>query len=90
MKNQHTEGPWEIRETPTGYSLRAKFFEMDECVGIIQKQYDNAQANARLIAAAPELLRQVVSIHAQVIDRNAHREELCGTCKLIAKAEGRE
>lgn len=53
METKHTPGPWSCDhgDTPTVYP------DNDKDYGIIADVYgDQAQANARLIAAAPELL----------------------------------
>lgn len=53
----HTPGPWEISKHGTPdyapqFGIYAEGSQNDHCL----VRYDNAQANARLIAAAPDLL----------------------------------
>ena len=59
MTAKHTPGPWEVlvKErvgAPTVYIVRDR--NADELIRLSDKYFSNADANARLIAAAPELL----------------------------------
>ena len=62
MSNQHTPAPWEVKDQ-WGY---IKVHSADNGVCVIHGLDFKAQANARLIAAAPELLAAL-----QKIDENA-------------------
>lgn len=62
MKAQHTPGPWHVAErlpdTPTVYDLDCYFDVATEDGGIVAEVntvYEQGLADARLIAAAPEL-----------------------------------
>ena len=57
MKIQHTEGPWNVSKhaTPDAFPQFGVYAEGNPCDHIIVKGV-NAEADARLIAAAPELL----------------------------------
>ena len=99
MNTQHTPGPW----TVAGRDVVGKLGEMDtciaECFNHSSMDRHNAEANARLIAAAPELLEAVKislefldrqntpkNIQEQISFKNHQREILT---KVIAKAEGK-
>jgi len=70
MKTKHTKGPWEIRDGTTVVSLSEKQKRWNNYAGnpaiicVLHEEIEdlgpidleNYQANARLIAAAPELL----------------------------------
>ena len=97
---KHTPGPWsaglldlddawpcikafqgEVYIVPPGYDGRYADF------GVTGRSYDEARANARLIAAAPELLEALKEL------RDWYRENVglpaCKANAAIAKAEGR-
>lgn len=56
---KHTSGPWVV---PSSVSARVVNTELDVCVAVCERDafsppgWDECAANARLIAAAPELL----------------------------------
>lgn len=108
-ETKHTPGPW---ETSTDYmeispsSGPKSHVELARIVGPGEGSsfytYDEASANARLIAAAPELLAACKALLAEVGDvvcsfvKEAHGDvcetDPCGVCAMehaIAKAEGR-
>lgn len=117
MKEQkHTPGPWEIRADPCHYDsfttvvagsgeqrkglLRELTVEVGGCADI-----EVAEANARLIAAAPELLDELMNYCAECCGNGTERcpfynkdGEMCrmaqnGTCDtwmLICKATGHD
>lgn len=89
----HTPGPWKIEGDPLSHrwfwlstaNLPAPLFEMKAVVG----HPDEISANARLIAAAPELLEalnEAFDFLGGVDDAGAIRATICAA---IAKAEGR-
>jgi len=61
----HTPGPWEITTAPQWYSVsevkgeRRTICRLIDREGQLPIEYQEAEANARLIAAAPELLEIV-------------------------------
>ena len=69
MKTKHTPGPWTINEWPQsdreisigaiGTPLIAKAFQRDVSI-------NEQKANARLIAAAPELLQCLINAKAAI------------------------
>ena len=92
----HTPGPWQIEDCTTGEStgLRFEVGTEDSVIARTTDGWKEARANARLIAAAPELLEQcklfekvlcelVVMGEADIEDRDKLRE-------VLAKVEGGE
>lgn len=94
---KHTPGPWEFNPV---YDKMRNCLVVDNAKGNIQVRTDNITADARLIAAAPELLALAKEALAQL-------EKMDFTCSAnwngslktnialllnaaIAKAEGRE
>lgn len=66
MSTKHTPGPWRVEETDdSGQAIvRGEYIEICTCwhhsVGLVEQEM---WANARLIAAAPELLEAVKDAH---------------------------
>ena len=68
MKTQHTAGPWEICEEFKQENQR-KIKPQDSKIGlalVFGDTEEEATANARLIAAAPELLDALQAIAARI------------------------
>ena len=91
MKTEHTKGPWRtegfenlVVNSAEGYTMTLAAGGKDACL-------DELKANARLIAAAPELLAALKAISDYVAVMQGHR--ISGISKLatsaINKAEGR-
>lgn len=53
MNSQHTPGPWKANKWAPGWSVSAPLHGLTVCM---LPERDNSDANARLIAAAPDLL----------------------------------
>jgi len=76
MKNQHTPGPWRTASTINGdeYALNVLQEKPDSVFSVVvaraeQSIYingDTAEANAKLIAAAPELLAALTDLYLWV------------------------
>jgi hypothetical protein len=85
MTKQHTPGPWSLEAV--------KDYLRHEDTGI-DTEHPEALANARLIAAAPELLEELRNLAQGLADyANDSEAELPDTFRawdIIAKAEGRE
>lgn len=92
-EHQHTPGPWVATNRPTFsghdfwtvHSLQSR----DDVVYVTLRCNDQLEANARLIAAAPELLEALegcLTCEFPVIDRDAVSKALAA----IAKATGKE
>lgn len=95
----HTPGPWTMREHPTEYGLYRVFGPTRRsAVAVVVESTDEHEADARLIAAAPELLdalREYMSQFGQGLDAHglpygpSQAEADRKARAVIAKAEGR-
>jgi hypothetical protein len=98
--SKHSDGPWKVVnhsgqlyiERETGRDdLNAHF----EFIAIIHKEWmtdaKTKYANARLIAAAPDLLAYLKEAHQEEIDNNHYGDgsKDCSYCRAIASAEGK-
>jgi hypothetical protein len=91
----HTAGPWTVRATLLGGALGYSFkVDMPNGTTLLQcGGHENQEANARLIAAAPELLEALDYFH-QFAELNDDGEDEKFTTMLkkaraaIAKAKG--
>jgi hypothetical protein len=99
--SKHTPGPWHW-----GYDYYGLFGENDEPVlcympyeGMdLEGSYDREEANARLIAAAPDLLEELKTTHGILaaalliiqddFARQIASDQLAANRAAIAKAEG--
>lgn len=86
---EHTPGPWSIDESglgiigADGYSL-CGIADGDEDQGCRPKE---DRANARLIAAAPEMLEMLKELHSAECESQSFPGRVCGLCSLINKTE---
>lgn len=80
----HTPGPWTVRG-PTGYLNQTA---IDPAIGCAYGSGDEVQANAALIAAAPELLEALVAIlpHYEGMTEDGWGENYAEAKRLIAAA----
>ena len=106
---KHTPGPWEATSRPDGrmtgtvYGIRhssegckgGEFAEV-HALHVTQEAYDTAQASARLIAAAPDLLEILKSVEVMLdgcgyggSNRTTENKHLRSIRAAIAKAEGK-
>lgn len=98
-ESKHTPGPWRIFETDHGSKIIGIGSEdgagvADAGFGLWGGDSDEARANARLVAAAPELLEALkyLVMHCKGLDRfegNPINEAIRAGREAIAKAEGR-
>lgn len=101
MGAEHTPGPWEAKEQQRrdlkGYVVVAHDLVVGEI--IVSEAFPSprlvaiSEANANLIAAAPDLLALAVRVGCQDYDGACGEnfpDGLCFVCRAIAKAEGRE
>lgn len=82
----HAPGPWRVHPPGLARALSLRIFAGTKFLASVGNSDDTlaeTQANADLIAAAPELLA-ALKLEAK------GRPQWHSTCKLIAKAEGRE
>jgi len=100
MTTQHTPGPWRLSSgDETEIFSGAKPVARAHCGGLTSVKLPEAEANARLIAAAPEMLAalQALTITARTF-RNVPKEEqewtpyddaaLDNAYAIIARAQG--
>jgi len=84
---QHTPGPWRVEDGSTVYGSRAgktDKFEVCDCKGYAGER----EANARLIAAAPDLL-EAVRLTVELLDSDGRNSNstVVKTCRAaIARA----
>ncbi len=89
VSTKHTAGPWESQAT-AGHDIHGQSSVYSECDGKdIAIVYDG-EANARLIAAAPELLEALREIQDHLYTKQdfARCREMARAA--IAKAKGRD
>ena len=71
METKYTPGPWEIRKSgfimaPDGAGQGDDVYIAEILIGPDSPEVDEAKANARLIAAAPDLLEALVYLAEEV------------------------
>jgi hypothetical protein len=95
---RHTPGPWEVRLAKPEFNSSDLWIwsESTGHVASISAVYSNGHANARLIAAAPDLLKFVKRFDNdrycdadQINETHSNDCEACIARALIAKAEGK-
>ena len=92
---KHTPGPWNYQEESDAYTHIVRDSDGKYVCGCSQHTSGDAEANARLIAAAPELLAACKLIAAYVANGDADCRSNTFMAALqqgnaaIAKAEGR-
>ena len=85
----HTPGPWHIGDKFTGrFVYNADGWAVADCRGepTSRMPFDQKEANARLIAAAPALLEALEAIEGDVWSNTAEMRKLARAA--IAKAKG--
>ena len=78
----HTPAPWIVKNKDEVFGARKSYNIGTFCVASCQGYKEEREANARLIAAAPELL-EVVRAYV-----NHEPVEMCAFAEALAKAEG--
>jgi hypothetical protein len=54
---KHTPGPWKVIKNPNIHKIHFGMIDSEKCsIGSVSYETENAEANAKLIAAAPDLL----------------------------------
>ena len=90
-EHKHTPGPWEIRGEP-GSELLIVQPETDWPIAILEaptSDPDAHAANARLIAAAPDMLEALKALRDKVEDCDISPALFAACDAAIAKAEAR-
>ncbi len=91
MHAMHTPGPWQFKELSLGEGFEISGTEYSNNYALcsaVGKSWE--EADAHLIAAAPELLEALQSIMSSKVESNPelwHRAKLAA-CAAIAKATG--
>lgn len=80
-KAQHTGGEWILGKAPDCYSI---YSQLGNGIAIIPFEYQNAEANARLIASAPLMLEALEAVLNMGDDYEAEKLVL----EAIKKARG--
>lgn len=88
--SKHTPGPWEAAHNGNYWEIVAgREFIGDTCASKHLDSGDNGEANARLIAAAPDLLAALnIAVRQNSHDMQMTGEELRICAAAIAKATG--
>lgn len=92
MNNKHTKGPWETSGLNISTSRNGTYYLVQNGLDSDSAGMNELRANARLIAAAPELLDAVIAAHAYLCDKDPRadaRHEIKDLIKsAIAKTKG--
>lgn len=95
MKAQHTPGPWEAHFGSRDAEIESSEHEYPPVCSVYNTGCEEeetrgmAQANARLIEAAPELLR-VLKIMVGDVNGEWYKARNMDAIEIIRKAEGRD
>lgn len=89
MKFPHTPAPWELRQSTSGYW----FIDYEQGgEGYTLTKLECGERDARLIAAAPDLLAALIELSDYVFDEYTASHPLCQRAAearaIIAKATG--
>lgn len=79
-KTKHTPGPWIVNTEHDITTADGKHIICNTDIGIIDEPF-----NAQLIAAAPEMLEQLVLVQAYLLEKGV---QWVGIDSVIAKAGG--
>lgn len=84
---KHTAGPWIIEQSEIGGGWWVKQPGIAGfSVALIG--HKEAEANARLIAAAPEMYAFIESLGCSCEDSNDHGPQQCDYCKIVSRVGG--
>lgn len=94
--DKHTPGPWRIKKQEHAFHVYARDYKLiNNRIAAIEVFVDNAEANARLIAAAPELVEALQELWSASFERNQGREGFIRlqnaqmrASDILAKAKG--
>ncbi len=95
MIAQHTPGPWGVRPGHGCYDINAGLIYVAETIGGMSGNYGSEEANACLIAAAPDLLAALEMTDLGLHNADERGPCLCSQCAFrqaaraaIVKAKG--
>ena len=88
MSATHTPGPWYAIEYAGMWGIQSVNEYSQDNNLLDMENDDRAEANAKLIAAAPEMLEALTAAHAIFVTQGiGHEHPICGEqYRLIAKA----
>lgn len=89
MNTKHTPGPWVVDRTHPELERNVVWSGDQIIASVVNDQHGNADANARLVAAAPELLEALRYMVANAEAEGWSEMMLADATAAIAKAEGR-
>jgi hypothetical protein len=93
---KHTPGPWSVYECQDSLIIETNNNCKSELAKLEKKSNIHAEQNARLIAAAPELLEALEMAHALLLEQNKeylldwNRENRTKIMRALTKATGGE
>lgn len=101
-RTQHTPGPWQAEPAPLGTGHSLVLNEAGQLVASCEMRYEQGRADARLIAAAPDLLAELERVMEHARNQRGRACLLCGwavghahdapcsnVLEVIAKARGK-
>ena len=90
---KHTPGPWHVERTGRHDSAGRMVVSGNFCLSSVSNLHGNADANARLIASAPELLEACKMMLEDLAEYESPKKGYFKSAEaaraVIAKAEGR-
>jgi hypothetical protein len=102
MRNKHTPAPWFAVQYANEWNIQSEDGYEGVCTNVLDEEEDeNHEANAQLIAAAPELLQMLIELNQAIDDywnsetkpdilvRHINMKQK-QSLKLINKATGKE
>lgn len=88
--SKHTAGPWRLHQNWIDAGRYGSEEICSFCCPLSDQEYDNYEANGRLIAAAPELLKALIQAVAWMDGEQTPIDSLVRARKIIAKAKGEQ
>lgn len=85
MKTKFTKGEWNIQDD--GYGMIGVILKKGLGI-LIGRKSKETQANAHLIAAAPDMYEMLDKIHNSMAGNGEYGEFYCDVKDLLAKARG--
>jgi hypothetical protein len=88
---KHTPGPWQLlprTEDLPAYVCKDANDKLNTEIAVIYRATDDCDANARLIAAAPELLEALEACFSALNNEGRYQGERSQASRALAKAKG--
>jgi len=87
--NKHTPAPWKVKGTAPSLKVTANEFTVATIIATSKADAETKEANARLIAAAPELLEVCETVLSALNSHQAYHKDMRPELRaVIAKAKG--